>query len=120
MSTYEVTHPTLPPTIGDDTPRARRNDPETSHAAADSNSNRHAVEAHVLTLFEKYGTLTDHELTERYFADPNAPKAHQDSPRKRRSDLTDKGVIVAFRDDTRLSPSGRRMQVYGLTVEVNR
>lgn len=36
MSTYEATHPTLPPTIGEDSPRARRTDPISSHEAADA------------------------------------------------------------------------------------
>lgn len=109
----------IPQILPDDRARARKSDRETSHAAADSNSNRHAVEAHVITLFRKWGTLTDHELTVRYFNDETAPPAHQDSPRKRRSDLTDKGTVVPFGDHTRQSLSGRPMQVYGLAEEVN-
>lgn len=107
-ATYDI-----PLVFGDDTARARRTDPQTSHAAADSNTTRAAVEAFVLHLFNTHGFLTDAELTSRYFSDPSHPPAHQDSPRKRRSDLTNASVIV---ETTRVgrSPSGRAMSKYAL------
>lgn len=99
--------PMLPIIWDDDSPRAREVDPETSHAAADSNANRAQVEAFVLELLTEHGPLTDAQLTQRYFRTASRPEAHFDSPRKRRSDLTRKGLVVAATDEG-VSPSGRR------------
>jgi hypothetical protein len=78
-----------------DTARARRNDPATSHAAADSNTNREHVQEHVLHLLRRFGPMSDHELTVRYFVDSTSPAADFDSPRKRRSDLAKQGAVIA-------------------------
>lgn len=102
---------TIPPTLGDDTARARRTDPETSHAAADSNTNRAEVEQFVLHLFDLYRYLTDQELTTLYFTEPSHPAAHDDSPRKRRSDLAKAGRLVQTTLPGK-SRSGRAMTVW--------
>jgi hypothetical protein len=80
--------------VTDDTPRARRRDRDTSHEAADSNRNRLAVEASVFALIKSY-PMTDDELTTAYFLQHDHEPAHIDSPRKRRSDLAKKGLLVA-------------------------
>jgi hypothetical protein len=77
-----------------DTARARKSDPLESHLAADSNINREAVEEHVLHLFKRFGPMTDHALTVRYFADTTSPESDIDSPRKRRSDLAKRGAVI--------------------------
>jgi hypothetical protein len=77
-----------------DTARARKTDPLTSHAAADSNQNREEVAEHVLHLLQRFGPMTDSELTVRFFVDTTSPEAHFDSPRKRRSDLTKAGLVI--------------------------
>ena len=107
-----MTTATLTPFDWEDTPRVRKTDRLTSHAAADSNTNRTLVESAVLTLLE-HEPMTDPELTARYFGTPGLPAAQIDSPRKRRSDLLGKGMVIAT-DDTRLTPSGRRATVWGV------
>lgn len=103
----------LPRIFPDDTARARLTDPPTSHAAADSNTNREEVSAHVLHLLHRFGPMTDEELVVRYFADTTSPPAHFDSPRKRRSDLTKDGQIIATTTPGK-SRTGRRTTVWTL------
>lgn len=103
----------------DDNARTRTTDPITSHMAADSNTNRQAVEDHVAFLFAEFGFMTDEELTARYFSDPGAPAAHHDSPRKRRSDLTGSGKVIPVPEMRRRGLTGRLMNVYGLREDVN-
>ena len=88
---------TIPPQLWDDEdgPRARRSDPLTSHMAADSNGNRAQVAAAVLALFSnKSFGLTDEEMTRLYFHASHAPATHTDSPRKRRSELAGRGLLI--------------------------
>lgn len=119
MSNTDFTPATLPPGLfPDDKPRTRLNDPITSHAAADSNTNRQAVEDHVAFLFAEYGFMTDEELTDMYFRGYEHPPAHFDSPRKRRSDLTGKGAVVVVPNARRKGPTGRLVNVYGLREDV--
>lgn len=94
-------------------PRVRESDPLTSHQAADSNHNRAEVEAFVLTLFREIGPMSDDELTVSYFL-RGGPEAHFDSPRKRRSDAANKGLLVKT-NITRISKSNRRMNVWAIT-----
>lgn len=79
----------------EDGPRARLPDPITSHLAADSNGNRAQVAAAVLALFSnKSSGLTDEEMTHLYFHASHSPATHTDSPRKRRSGLAGRGLLV--------------------------
>lgn len=79
----------------EDGPRARFADPITSHLAADSNGNRALVQQAVLQLFSnKSFGLTDEEMTRLYFGSSHAPATHTDSPRKRRSELTGRGLLI--------------------------
>lgn len=93
-----------------DRPIARATDPHTSHEAAESLTTRELIESFVLSLFHRYGAMTDAELTDRYFSEVG-PAAHIDSPRKRRSDLADKGRLRPS-NLTRLSPTGRKAIVW--------
>lgn len=107
----------LPPAlwVEDDLVRARLTDDVTSHEAADSNRNRRWVEDTVLGLFGRLGPMTDSEVTSAYFTTPGVPDTHFDSVRKRRSDLTRKGLLRAT-NVTRLSPTGRKSRVYELAL----
>ena len=94
----------------DDTARARKTDPGTSHEAADSNTNRLLVEAVVFNLLSKT-PMTDEELTEAY-GNGDFPPAHMDSPRKRRSDLSKRGALYMV--GKRPSSTGRASIVWGI------
>lgn len=108
--------PTIGATFGDDTARVRKSDPLPSHEAADSNTTRAECEAFVTFLFKKFGPMTDRELARRFFADDHHPDADFETPRKRRSDLTKRGQVLAT-TQTRPSLSGRNMTVWTLRPE---
>lgn len=110
---------TIPQIVANlDSARARKSDPLESHLAADSNVNREEVAEHVLHLFQRFGPMTDGELTVRFFVDTTSPEAHFDSPRKRRSDLTKAGRVIAtsIPGETK---SGRRATVWALVGYVS-
>lgn len=107
-----MSHDTAPSLFPDDWARTRATDPDTSHAAADSNTNRRAVMTAVLGLFKTLGPMTDEELTAQYEARSRLlPPAHGDSPRKRRSDLANEGLLVAT-EMRRPTRSGRNAVVW--------
>lgn len=114
MSVHPV--PPLHSTFGEDTPRARREDPDTSHEAADSNENRDLCEDFVLQLLTDKGPMTDWELTIAFFARDDHPFADMESPRKRRSDLTKRGQVLATAE-MRPGRSGRRTTVWAIRPE---
>ncbi len=105
-----------PPSINlnDDTARARRTDPLSSHEAADSNENRRLVEDTVFGILLEH-PMSDEALTEYYHDTPGLPMAHEDSPRKRRSDLTKKGLVIATSIPAK-SHTGRRVTVWGVAL----
>jgi hypothetical protein len=100
----------VPTLFPDDTARARKTDPLTSHEAADSNQTRLLVEAVVFNLLSKK-PMTDEELTDAY-GEGDFPLAHHDSPRKRRSDLSKRGALYIV--GKRPSASGRASIVWGI------
>jgi len=100
--------------LSGDTARTRLQDPVTSHRAADSNGTRTAVERLVFRLLAER-PMTDVELTEKYFSTPGAPETHADSPRKRRSDLTNRGVVIDTHR-TRPTAGGRHATVWATTT----
>ncbi|MEC5149198.1 hypothetical protein [Cryobacterium sp. GrIS_2_6] len=104
---------TVPTITGADTTRARESDPLTSHAAADSNTNRVHVKAAVLRLITGR-PMTDEQLTAAYFAELDYVPADLDSPRKRRSELTKDGVIEAS-GVTATGRSNRQVNVWRVT-----
>jgi hypothetical protein len=66
MSTTIVADLTPPihSTFGEDSPRARRTDPHTSHEAADSNDVTKSIGL-VLRILKNHGPLADHEIEEQ-------------------------------------------------------
>jgi hypothetical protein len=100
--------------LTDDSPRARFSDPATSHYAADSNENRRLVMDSVLGLLLER-PMSDEELEVAYFLRPGMPDAHGDSPRKRRSDLTKKGLVVATKLPAK-SSTGRKVTVWAVAL----
>ena len=97
-----------------DSPRTRFRDPVTSHAAADSNETRQLVEDSVFGLLLEH-PMSDEELELTYFLRSGMPDAHIDSPRKRRSDLTRKGLVVATKLPAK-SATGRKVTVWAVSV----
>jgi hypothetical protein len=91
-----MTLPNMPQLWDDvDGPRARTSDPITSHLAADSTGNKALVQQAVLSLFSnKSFGLTDEEMSRLYIHSADAPATHTDSPRKRRSELSGRGLLV--------------------------
>src|SRR5690554_637736 len=87
-----------PPMIFGDEPRTRRTDPLTSHMAGDKTAaTLTQVQSVVLAIFKARGNLTDSELNTHYellWATNDWPEQHPDSPRRRRSQLTARGLIV--------------------------
>ena len=83
--------------FGDDTARARRYDPITSHMAADRSSTALSeTQIHVLDLFIEHGAMTDSELNDAYQVKAERlgwKQVRPDTPRKRRSDLSGKGLL---------------------------
>jgi hypothetical protein len=70
---------------------ARRTDPGTSHAAAHSLDNVTMVQARVLAIHKDFTGLTDERLLDEYKRRYGITA--ESSPRKRRHDLTRKGLI---------------------------
>ena len=92
---------------------ARKHDPETSHEAADSVSNKVKTQSAILRIL--FRPLTDEVLIGVYeimAGEGLAPKASQSGIRSRRSELVDMGLIEAKGYDMTLF--GRRAIVWGL------
>lgn len=101
------------------TARARRTDPETSHAAAQSvdvNPNQQGI----LTVFRRYKTMTDQEMVSHY---DNArlfenwgkrlPQQSESGMRTRRAELVKKGVIE-WNGHKKVLDTGRQARVWAL------
>lgn len=101
--------------FGDDSPRARRTDPLTSHAAADKTAAELSeMKQRILGLFRELGRMTDSELNRIYLANADIrgwKPVRPDTPRKRRSDLTRDGWLVAT-EETRVNEFGSAEQVW--------
>lgn len=98
---------TVPVVLWDDSPRVRESDPVTSHEAADSNnvSKSHAA---VLSVLEYEGEHAQFEMERRC--------AGVLSPSRVRSAFSELEALGKVRrtDQFRLTPSGRRAQVWSL------
>lgn len=83
----------------ENTARARRTDPETSHAAAASIPVRKITEAHhyLHALFQIYGAMSDTEAWNRYQyargSDNDVPRMSPSGFRTRRSELVARGLL---------------------------
>lgn len=76
---------------------ARRTDPDTSHAAAQSIDNLTARQAAVLACFRHSAAcvgLTDHELVTLYRHTPDAPEQSSSGLRTRRAELAARGLVM--------------------------
>ena len=97
-------------------PRARRTDPDTSHAAADSVHDLRASQAAVLWVLTLLGgRATDEQIADAYT--PDYPRRPQQSPsglRTRRRDLVDRGVVRDSGERVRLR-TGRQAIVWEVT-----
>jgi hypothetical protein len=93
------------------TPRARRSDPETSHAAARSVRNVTANQQAVLGVFRERGPLTDEALVNWYSAESDVPRQSPSGIRTRRRELVDKKKVVDTGEKRALS-SGRQAIVW--------
>ena len=93
--------------LGEDTPRARRTDPETSHRAADSNNTRDS-RAVVLAAFHERLNFADHELVEFLAASGYTPSRI----RTARHDLSEDGLLMQAGESK--TPSGRSCRVWTL------
>lgn len=90
--------------------RARKSDPHTSHEAADSVTKITEVQYWVRKSL--LGMRADHELVEVYRQWKNAPRASESSIRSRRAELVRMGLVEAVKDEYRLTPTGRKAQVW--------
>lgn len=95
--------------------RARNDDPETSHAAAEEISDHlRELQQRVLTLFAEQGPMTHHELIAKYR--DAFGKTSESTIRTRCAELVEKGLIVDTGARADLE-SGRRAVVWALTQE---
>lgn len=100
-----------PPQYTDgDNPRARRDDPASSHAAADeSQATRKAVRHAVLAIINAIGPRTGIQLNGDYRIHL-FPGVAPDSPRKRAGELAADGFLEAYRGE-----DGKQPALYRLT-----
>jgi hypothetical protein len=112
MSTTTVAELTPPvhSTFGEDSPRARRTDPITSHEAADSNDVTRSI-GWVLSLLHNVGPLADHEIEAA--ARRRDVRFTGQRLRTARAALVRQGKITNS-GDSRTTPNGRRAVVWGL------
>jgi len=104
--------------LAGDGPRARRTDPVTSHAAADSTqATKEASQDYVLDLLWLTGPVADHELLERAESDfaayPFRPRWSPSRLRTARKELVTRGRVELL-PYFHLTVSGRRAQVWGV------
>lgn len=100
--------PTIHSTFGNDTARARRTDPLTSHQAADSNDT-HGSRAVVLAAFHESRFFADHVLVAFLAGSGYTPQRI----RTARSELSDAGLL-ALAPFTTTTPTGRSARVWTL------
>lgn len=94
-------------------PKARKNDPATSHEAADSVADVTATQSYIVKVLNKK-PRNDHELIEAYRQYKTAPRASESGIRSRRAELVKAGVVTDTGKRVVL-PSGRRSIVWGLS-----
>jgi hypothetical protein len=89
--------------LPDDTARARRNDPLTSHRAADKSARtKQRVADAVIILVRQQQSLTGSALNDLYRRRMRRyrwPLVHFDSPRKRAGELVREGLLIILNED---------------------
>lgn len=104
--------------LAGDLPRARREDPEASHIAADRSSRtRQKIRDAVLEVLDEDGPMTGGAMNEafRIWRETNRstfPKCHFDSPRKRLGELAEDALV-----DVVTHLHGTVEAVYAISVE---
>lgn len=106
----------VPQILPDDSPRVRKPDPITSHEAADSTFGKVAASREeVWHLLFIHGLLADHELVAAHSTSMarfgSEPLYSPSRLRSARAELVEAGK-VEFSGIYRLTPSGRRTQVW--------
>lgn len=93
--------------------RARTADPSTSHEAARSieETKMRLGQALILTLLQKHGPQTDHELWSHLAMEPGGPPMSRSGARTRRSELVASGHVEDSGEKVKL-PSNRRAIVW--------
>lgn len=91
--------------------RARRSDPPTSHAAAESVGDLRESQRAVLACFLEHGPMHDERLQDLY---NQQPPQSTSGLRTRRHELTELGLLTAT-GDTAKTTYGRDTAVWGLT-----
>lgn len=116
MSTQTITPqvPMIGTVFGEDSPRARRSDPETSQEAADTSVSPAESQAHVLRVLAVTGPLADHEVFDWLEAD--GVMISPSRVRTARHELVEQG-LVEFSGFYHLTPSGRRTRVWAVTEQ---
>ena len=95
--------------------RARRTDPETSHAAARSVRSLTDRQAAVLQIISVQGPIHDHALVIAY-ADTDLPLQSESGIRTRRKELVDRGWVIDSGHRAVL-PSGRKAIIWMVREE---
>jgi hypothetical protein len=106
-----------PMIVGVDSPRARRTDPTTSHAAADQSQRlMHDTKLHVMQVLHVNPNTVGSELNDLYRfmgSRKDWNKVAFDSPRKRASELVADGYVDVV--GTRTASNGTEQSVYALS-----
>lgn len=103
---------TIPMLLWEDEPRARRSDPLTSHAAADTNDTAGSRRAVLLILQAYRRPLADYEI-ERIHDEAGGRYTGQ-RLRTARSELVKSGAVVLAPETTQ-TPHDRKAQTWALT-----
>lgn len=124
--TTEILHPKpRPPQIvlTGDSPRVHRDDPDTSHMAADkSQATVVHVRDRVLQILADHGPLAAFEVCDEYAERVRRAgwaRVHHESPRKRMSDMKRDGILVET-GETRVNGEGSPEVVVAIAERVTR
>lgn len=102
---------TIPLIFPDDSPRARRGDPLSSHEAADTNDTAGSRRAVLLIMQAFRQPLPDHEIERIH--DESGGRYTGQRLRTARCELVDMGVVVDSGEGS-LTPKGRRCKTWAL------
>ena len=105
-TTDMLARPPIHSVLRDDTPRARRSDPTTSHEAADTNDTDKSIGL-VLSALKGFGPSADHELVQMLASSGFTPQRL----RTARAALVERGLVEES-GIYRLTSHGRRAIVW--------
>ncbi|WP_434315880.1 hypothetical protein [Leifsonia sp. P73] len=108
----------LPMFLDGDSPRVHRNDPVTSHLAADKSQRTvNSVRDRVLQLLAEQGPMAAFEVCDEYAERADWPHVHHETPRKRMSDMKRDGILVET-GETRINGEGSPEAVVAIAEAV--